>query len=55
MGERKLSVIQYGMSEGYMKLVNKIGNYEGTVRAESAIIFSLKFIRMVSWSIEKNK
>ena len=53
-GERNFSVIQYGMSEGYMKLlVNKIGNYEGTVRAESGDNIFFKVHSYGDWSIEK--
>ncbi len=53
-GERNFSVIQYGMSEGYMKLlVNKIGNYEGTVRVESGDNIFFKVHSYGDWSIEK--
>ena len=53
-GERNFSVIEYGMSKGYMKLlVNKIGNYEGTVRVESGDNIFFKVHSYGDWSIEK--
>ena len=54
-GSSNFSVIEYGMYEGYMKLmVNEIGNYEGTVKADSGDDIFFEINSDGNWSINKN-
>lgn len=53
-GNSNFAVIEYGLNEGYMDLlVNEIGNYSGTVKAESGddIFFCIKADG--AWTINK--
>ena len=53
-GERNFSVIEYGESLGYMDLlVNEIGSYDGTVKAESGDNIFFKVHSYGNWTIKK--
>ncbi len=54
-GEDNFVVVQYGLDEGYMDLlVNEIGNYNGTVKAESGDDIFFEVTADGNWSIERN-
>lgn len=53
-GKRNFSVIEYGESLGYMDLlVNEIGSYDGTVKAESGDNIFFKVNSYGNWTIKK--
>lgn len=53
-GSSNFVVIEYGESLGYMELlVNEIGNYDGTVKAESGDNIFFKVTSEGSWTIKK--
>lgn len=53
-GKRNFSVVEYGESLGYMDLlVNEIGSYDGTVKAESGDNIFFKVNSYGNWTIKK--
>lgn len=53
-GDDNFAVVEYGLNYGYMDLlVNEIGNYNGTVKAESGDDIFFKVSADGAWSIKK--